>query len=166
MPSASAGLQPRTDSLGEPDPAHKVDPRLMVHLLSIGKSMRALAGHVLRDIDVANGQDDFLLMLGERGRMSTSELADAIGVRSSTVSKTASRLFERGLIERWPSRNDARVVMLSLTQDGSRLRTRVANVHAMIEAELKRALGVDVSDAGDLLNQLDEVLARRLRRLR
>ena len=59
--------------------------------------------------------------------MSTSALADRLGIDASDVTVIADQLEERGLIERQPHATDRRTKSLALTAEGRRLREQLAN---------------------------------------
>jgi DNA-binding MarR family transcriptional regulator len=56
-----------------------------------------------------------------RGRCTSSELADIFCVGKSSITAIITRLFDKSLIERLPDEKDRRVTYLSLTADGERL---------------------------------------------
>ena len=58
-------------------------------------------------------------MIAGRGRMTVSEVAEAINVSLSAVTSLVERLHRAGMIERHRSRDDRRVVWLVLTEKGA-----------------------------------------------
>lgn len=59
--------------------------------------------------------------------MNLTSVADRLGVKASTASRTCDRLVRAGLVDRRGDENDRRHVSLSLTADGARF---VADVMA------------------------------------
>jgi len=60
-----------------------------------------------------------LMEIGKRGKASIVELADSVGVDTSTLSRTIDLLYKSGLVDRVLNPQDRRYVALSLTQRGS-----------------------------------------------
>lgn len=88
---------------------------------------------------VSLGEYELLSMLSEAPgeRMRMSQLADLVVQSRSRVSHTATRLQKRGWVERVPSRQDGRGVVLQLTQPGREQLTVLAPVHV---ESVRRAL--------------------------
>jgi DNA-binding MarR family transcriptional regulator len=61
-----------------------------------------------------------LVLLASRGPELMIDLADLLGVSSSTATRHHGRLQRRGLIQREPTRDDRRAVRVWLTQAGAR----------------------------------------------
>lgn len=142
-----------------------VDGGLIQPLLSVAKSVRQLVGLKLAAVEVMVGQDQFLLLFADGAPRSVLEIADALSVRASTVSKMTDILERKGWVTRWPDSQDARRVLLRLTEAGQAAADRVRVVEAALEAELMDGLGHDHHLLAPLAH-LDRVLTKRLRRLR
>jgi DNA-binding MarR family transcriptional regulator len=69
-----------------------------------------------------------LASLDDQGPMRISDLAEACGVETSTMSRLADRLAARRLVERAVASGDQRAVMLSLSAEGKRLRRKLRTV--------------------------------------
>ena len=54
-----------------------------------------------------------------------TELAQVLPVDGSRISRIVTRLVDRGLLHRRRSRDDRRIVMLSLTEEGSEFTSRI-----------------------------------------
>lgn len=59
-----------------------------------------------------------LLEVAERGELSLAELAEAIGLDRSTLSRTVDGVVEEGLLERRANPGDRRYVSITLTDRG------------------------------------------------
>lgn len=135
--------------------------------LSAAHAVRTLLGLRLAALGLAAGQDRFLLALVPRGRLTVSTLADELAVRPSTVSKTADRLVDKGLVTRLLDESDARRIILELTPAGLALCRKVAEIGEEIDAELTASLAPnEVTHIQDSLSLLERTAHRRLRRLR
>lgn len=60
----------------------------------------------------------YLHVIRERSNTTITELAEIFGVQKSTVTVTVNKLFQCGFIEKLTSKNDLRVVYVSLTEKG------------------------------------------------
>jgi DNA-binding MarR family transcriptional regulator len=138
---------------------------LVPHLVSIAKAVRQLVGIKLAEFEVAPGQDQFLLCFENDAARSSVEVADALSVRASTVSKMADILERKGWIVRSPNAYDARKTMLSLTAAGQEVRDGVRDIWLGIEVEIAPMLS-NRAEALKVLSEIDMALDRRLRRLR
>ncbi|MCL6445118.1 MAG: MarR family transcriptional regulator [Alicyclobacillus sp.] len=76
-----------------------------------------------------------LLMLHFRGEMTMSALASELGAPLSTMTSLAQRLVRKGLIERYPSDKDQRIILVQLTEEGMRI---VSQARAIIEKAFAR----------------------------
>lgn len=75
---------------------------------------------------VEPGQLDVLDLLTIRDRRRMSDLAAALRVDPSTVTRTLQRMEAAGLAQRAPAAADGRVVTVQLTEEGRRLHAAVA----------------------------------------
>ena len=90
-----------------------------------------LAPHGLAPIDFA-----LLRLLLEAEEWTTTQLADALPLAASGISRSVSRLVGMGLIRRRRLLSDRRVVILTLTEEGTALtqdlHERVRSYHAIL----------------------------------
>ena len=104
---------------------------------------RVLAGVALRSLDVLDSavtlpQFRVLAVLDDLGSVPTGQVARALGLDASTVTRLADRLVGAGYVVRGEQAGHRGVVMLELTASGREL-VRVAA--AWRERELARILG-------------------------
>lgn len=97
------------------------------------------------------GQDVLLLTLGAERSLEVGEIADRLGVRAPTVSKTLTRLAEVGLVTRSSVAGDKRRVAAKVTAKGRAKLERIAAIRNQVE--------------GELLGGFDTKDERRLRKL-
>jgi DNA-binding MarR family transcriptional regulator len=103
---------------------------------------RVLAGVALRSLDVLGGvvtlaQFRVLAVLTDLGQARSAQVAGALGLDASTVTRLADRLVEAGHVIRGSDPAHRSVVTLELTASG---RDLVAVVAAERERELRRLL--------------------------
>ena len=96
-----------------------------------------------------------LARVADEGPMRLSELADALGVQRSTVSRQIAELERAGLVERHVDPSDGRASMLLVTKRGAadlaRLRARWRTLLGEITSDWPAK---DVARLGDLLGRL------------
>ena len=104
----------------------------------LGECVTGLANAVARgtvDLMVPNGLIplDFALLrlFLERGEWTTTQLAEALPVNVSRVSRIVTKLVDRDLLRRRRRRTDRRVVMLALTEEGKAL---ALELHRSVQA--------------------------------
>ncbi len=80
-----------------------------------------------------------MMMYGAEDQATTpSELSNATGEKPANITRICDELLEQGLIERYPSTEDRRRVVLSLTRRGERL---VEQVQPELWQRLERSFG-------------------------
>lgn len=132
----------------------------------IAKQSRALLGILLDEIDIHPGQDQLLLALSPDTSMTVCDLATALSVRASTVSKMLDRLVDRDLVSRSADRRDARKTQVAITEKGMNAQKEIRDIYARLEGELARSLGGDLDGILQCLVRLEQTMSVRLLRLR
>jgi DNA-binding MarR family transcriptional regulator len=74
-------------------------------------------GKKVHEEDLSLPQLHTVHVLHERGPVTVSELADALGVSPPSASTMVDRLVEKGLLSREPSREDRRKVLVSVSPE-------------------------------------------------
>ena len=96
-----------------------------------------------------------VMTIAELQPVRTTELAGALALKSSTVSRHLARLQELGLVQRTGDPADARASLLTLSDSGRRLHTVLIGAWEEILAEQLALAGS--GDAGALAGELDQV---------
>ena len=96
-----------------------------------------LALRSVEDLEISLAQFRLLLVLHDRGRSTSTECAQALGVVGSSVTRLADRLHASGHLARGADASNRSVVTLELTDDGRKL---VRQVTVRRRRELSRAL--------------------------
>lgn len=174
--TGSAGREPSEQRLVvessvrrcEAKPSRSPPPAFLLQsLISISKATRALMGLKLGEIGLANGQDELLLLLDKDTPQQVTTLAERLGVRPSTVSKTLERLVQRGLARREPSKVDTRMTLVTITPLGAEERDRLVLLRVELEAVLTAKMSLnDLDHLAETLQGLEGLLKKRLSRLR
>ncbi|MEF2279945.1 metal-dependent transcriptional regulator [Deinococcus sp. YIM 134068] len=97
-----------------------------------------------------------LYLLGQRGRVNTQALADALGVVPASATGMLRKLSEQGLVSHAPYQG------AELTGEGQRVALEVLRHHRLLELFLHRALGVPLDEVHEEAERLEHALSERL----
>jgi DNA-binding MarR family transcriptional regulator len=128
MAQRAAAKEPVDDDL--------VEAFLSASRALVGVAVRSLAAG---DADITLPQHRALFLLAARGPQRMRDLADLLGVNSSTATRHCDRLQRRGLVRRERSADDGRAVCVSATAAGLTVvdqvtRARRRQISAILEA--------------------------------
>ncbi len=115
-------------------------------LQHLARLQRTLLRRALEDEGLHPGQEQVLTQLWAGGPQTQAELASALEIDTSTVSKTLARLERGGFVSRARSGDDKRAVTVSTTAQGDALRARINGIVAGVDARLTAGLSVDEQD--------------------
>lgn len=123
-----------------------------------GGSTSALRAYLFgREKPLEQGQMDALDLLHRRDERPMKELAARLRVDPSTATRAMQRLEADRLVERFPSPDDGRVVLVRITDEGRRRHTDVA---ARRSTAMMRILGeFDAEERAQLADLLDKFVA-------
>lgn len=117
-------------------------------------SRTALASRLLAHGFYA-GQDQIMLLLAQEDGQTPSQLANRLGVRPPTITKTINRLAGQGFLTKSPSVEDARQAHVMLTETG---RDAIKSIEKSIRKTEKHALkGLDKKEQKTLLKLLHRI---------
>ncbi|MFC0098866.1 MarR family winged helix-turn-helix transcriptional regulator [Micromonospora marina] len=142
-----------------PDEAQATDPdsALVDGLAALSRVMVGLTARTLAGLgtELTLSQHRAMVLLAARGPLRTVDLATAIDVHPSTVTRTCDRLVRRGLVARRQGTTDRRVAWLTLTEAGRDLVGEVVRGRAGRIRELVRAAEpVSAATAVELIGAL------------
>jgi DtxR family Mn-dependent transcriptional regulator len=110
-------------------------------------------------ISITPAMQDYLkavYRLGDRGAVSTQELADELGVAAPSVTNMAKRMHELGLLHHVPYQG------VSLTAAGRHAALDVIRRHRLLETYLAEAVGLGWDEVHDEAERLEHHLSDRL----
>ena len=122
------------------------------------KLLREAADETMSRHGVRVGQHIVLAVLWEQDGLAPGEIARRLGVATSTVVNTATRMEEAGLVVRRPDPAYARLVRLHLTARGRAVREPVRAARAALEREATATLTAAERDY--LHSALVKIIAR------
>lgn len=129
----------------------EINAMLGFQVIRLCKVHRHQTEEALNQFGLHVGQELLLLQLWQEDGASQSQLAKAMEVDISTITKAMQRMERAGLLHRSQDAEDARISRVYLTERGRALHASVLQVWHMVEARL-------IAD----LTETEQVLLRRL----
>jgi len=133
--------------------------RLWIALARCYSTMSREVATRVTDYGLTTPQFGVLEALHHLGPLPLGELADKLLVTGGNITYVMDRLAEQGLVERIRSREDRRVVLACLTEEGREL---VADVFPDHTAFVKRRMGALSADEQETLRDLLKKLGKAL----
>ncbi len=112
---------------------------------------------------VTLAQCHILLELNESESLSISEIADILGLDSSTLSRTIDGLVEKGFVTRTTDINDRRAVQLNLSENGIK---KVESINEQCNNTYREFLQFIPEDKIASVLEVMELIAEGLKNLR
>lgn len=82
------------------------------------RSMRTALSHNLAASGLYAGQDGVILALAQEGSMTPGQIAQKLGVKAPTMTRTIGRMEAQGFVQRMAGDGDGRLTLVSLTEAG------------------------------------------------
>lgn len=90
--------------------------------------------------DTTRGQGRILAMLKIQPEIATKELAYLLGIRQQSLNELLNKLEKNGYVERKPSENDKRVMIVHLTEKGKQVQQPETDYHNIFDCLLPNEL--------------------------
>jgi DNA-binding MarR family transcriptional regulator len=101
------------------------------------RSMRTALSHSLATSGLYAGQDGVVLALANEGSMTPGQIAQKLGVKAPTMTRTIGRMEAQGFVERSEDDGDGRMTRVKLTDAGLR---SVDHINASLSVCAARAI--------------------------
>ncbi|MFJ8821781.1 MarR family winged helix-turn-helix transcriptional regulator [Streptomyces sp. NPDC102467] len=136
----------------------RLDRQICFSLNAASRAFGSVYRTLLKDLDLTYPQ--YLVMLAlwedpEHAALPVKRLGERLRLDSGTLSPLLKRLEANGLVRRERSARDERSVNVTLTEQGSALRERAAQVPRSIA----RATGFELAEIEDLRERLNRLTA-------
>lgn len=118
----------------------EIEPEIGPLLVRICRAQRNLAAAALGAIHMHVGQENLVYRLAAEEGVSQTQLAGALCLDASTVTKMLLRLERDGVVQRRSDAEDARILRVYLTPRGRALVQPVLDVWSQMEARLVQGL--------------------------
>jgi MarR family transcriptional regulator, transcriptional regulator for hemolysin len=124
---------------------HELDapPWLRVEstLMATARLVRTAFDVRLAPLELNLTQASLIGYVAEFGATTQTNLADRLGIGRAAIGAVIDQLEGRALVERLPNADDRRVWLVGITPDGSIMAGRIAEVDAVLRAELRHGIG-------------------------
>lgn len=155
------------DTVTTPPATAATGSSLIERLIYISKLSRALDNCRLPPLGIFPGQDECILTLETEVPKTISDVAAQLSVNVSTVSKMAERLEKAGLVSRDKDRQDHRLALLRITEQGQRVRLQVEAQRQKTADEFSAAYGPKrAKEIARALSIVDVAIRKRTARAR
>ena len=108
--------------------AMKLANQLCFPLYAAARNVTALYTPYLKPLGLTYTQYIVFLVLWEKDGLTVGELGDALMLDNGTLSPLLKKMEQAGYIERQRSREDERVVVITLTEEGHALQEKAKDV--------------------------------------
>lgn len=123
------------------------------------RSMRTALSHMLSESGLYAGQDGVIMLLAEEDGLTPGHLADKLGVKAPTMTRTIGRMEAQGFLERRSDDSDGRLAKVHLTELGRKSVEQIERSTAGCGALAARGLSdKEVKTLIKLLRTVDENL--------
>lgn len=100
-----------------------------------------------------------VMILGRYGEMSQVELGEKLMLSKPTISITLQKMETQNLIKRTQSKDDARIMVVSLTEDGLLLDQKIKDVFTELEMAISNSLtAVEKEQLIKILNKINQTI--------
>ena len=134
--------------------ALKLDSQLCFPLYACSRKIVKMYHPYLAELGLTYTQYITMLVLWERQKISAKELGTKLYLDSGTLTPVLKSLEKKGLIGRYRSEEDERVLVVELTEEGLALREQALK----IPYQLKACLNLDHEEAYQLYQMLGRLL--------
>jgi MarR family transcriptional repressor of emrRAB len=134
-------------------PTFASSPTLSTLLALSGRLVQERIGRDLEPLGISYAQAAVLVRLWRRdGEMPQAEMIQSLALSRTSVTQVLNDLAQRRLIERHPAADDARRLVVRLTEEGMDLEPPVLRVFERVEVEIRATLAEeDVESAFKVL---------------
>ncbi|MBW3096376.1 MarR family winged helix-turn-helix transcriptional regulator [Pseudohoeflea coraliihabitans] len=91
---------------------------VLAAIAQVARSSRTTLNQCLSAHGLYAGQDQLMLALAQKGSQTAGALAQMLGVRAPTLTRSITRLAAQGLVRRAVSPEDGRLTLIELTEQG------------------------------------------------
>jgi len=132
----------------------KLENQLCFPLYALSRQITNLYRPLLENLDLTYPQYLVMLLLWENELLSVKVIGEQLKLDSGTLTPLLKRLELRGLLTRARDPQDERVVKISITALGKKLKSKAADV----PAQLSQQLPIEAEEGRLLIKQLRTIL--------
>ncbi len=154
-PENDIQMQSRVQQVPGMYDALKLENQLCFPLYAAARDIVKKYNPFLEKIDLTYTQYIVMMVLWECGTISARELGKKLYLDSGTLTPVLKSLEKKGLLLRSRSTEDERVLLVTVTQEGSRLKEKAAE----IPEQIANCIRLDADEAMQLYALLYKILA-------
>lgn len=133
----------------------KLANQLCFPLYAAARKVTGLYTPLLKPLGLTYTQYIVMLVLWEKDGVSVSEIGERLMLDNGTLSPLLKKMESAGLIERSRSREDDRVVEITLTEEGRKLQEKAKEIPEKVSS----CVDLPIEKAGQLYELLYELLS-------
>ncbi|MBR1930816.1 MAG: MarR family transcriptional regulator [Lachnospiraceae bacterium] len=133
----------------------KLENQLCFPLYACSKEIVRRYKPFLDEIDLTYTQYITMMVLWEHRQMNVKELGEILYLDSGTLTPVLKKLEQKGYVNRTRTKEDERVLLVSVTEEGMKLRERAVD----IPAKLGGCIGMSPEDAEQMYILLKKLMA-------
>ena len=137
----------------------RLEHQLCVALYDASRAIVGCYRPLLAELGITSSQYTVLLVLWERDTATLRDLGEVLHLDSATLSPMVKRLEAAGLVTRRRGAHDERLLDVTITDAGRRLRDGASAAQRSVE----QLTGLDPAELAALRDQLNELTARTRR---
>lgn len=134
--------------------ALKLENQLCFPLYACSRKVMKLYHPYLSELNLTYTQYICMMVLWEMRKISAKELGNRLFLDSGTLTPVLKSLEKKGLLRRYRSNEDERVLLVELTEEGDALKEQAIDVPYRLEA----SLDMNHEDAYQLFRLLNQFL--------
>ena len=128
-------------------------------ILHIMRNFRHSGLGIMTDVEVSYSQILVMYALLEIGQATMSELSQWLKISRGVATRTVDRLVEKGMVERRRDGADRRVVLVSLSEEGTYFAEKMISVHLEKMDEVFESVGKEKRESFlEMLSQVNRLL--------
>jgi len=128
-------------------------------ILHIMRNFRHSGLGIMTDVEVSYSQILVMYALLETGQATMSELSRWLKISRGVATRTVDRLVEKGMVERRHDRADRRVVLVSLSKEGTFFAEKMISVHLEKMDRVFQSVGKEKRESFlEMLSQVNRLL--------
>ncbi|WP_027487870.1 MarR family winged helix-turn-helix transcriptional regulator [Allorhizobium undicola] len=125
-------------------------------LVQAARSLRTVQSRLLAECGLYAGQEGVIMLLSAEDGLTPGQLAQKLGVKAPTMTRTIGRMEVQGFVERRASQEDARLTKVFLTEAGRATLLAIEAANAGLERQATRGLsGKEIKGLFKLLEVLE-----------
>ena len=132
----------------------KLDNQLCFPLYACAKEIVRRYKPFLDEIDLTYTQYITMMVLWEHRQMNVKELGEVLYLDSGTLTPVLKKLEQKGYVSRTRTKEDERVLLVQVTEEGLALREKAVN----IPAKMSSCIRMTSEDAGQMYTLLRKLL--------